>query len=79
MPRLPMGDAWALYGTFGLMRWEIDPDSNPLGQIARDRDTVFLYGAGVGSRFPNGIGVGVEYQRADGDYEAMRLNISYGL
>lgn len=73
MPRLEFGNGWALYGTVGAARWQIDPDE----EITDDHGTDFLYGAGFGYRFAGGFGIGGEYQASDTEYQAVRVAASF--
>lgn len=73
MPRLRFADGWEAYATIGAMHWSI----RPKGEIPRDNGQELLYGAGVGWRFDNGLGLAVEYQQSGSDYDALRLNASF--
>lgn len=73
MPRLRFGNGWEAYGTLGALHWSI----RPKGELPRDHDTALIYGGGLGYRLDSGLGFALEYQRADSDYDALRLNASF--
>jgi len=70
MPRYRLSRDWALFGTLGAMYWELDRDK----VLPGDSGTEFVYGAGVSWRASRRVELGLEYQHAGVDFDALRLN-----
>ncbi len=70
LPRLRLNDRWSVYGIVGALFWDISTD----GQLPGDSGTELTAGAGIGWRPTPRFEFGLEYQHADFDYNAWRLN-----
>lgn len=71
VPRMPLGRDWSLFGTLGAMRWKLKEEN----LLPGDSGTEFVYGVGVNWRGVGDFELGLEYQRASTDYDAVRLNV----
>lgn len=71
LPRYHLNDQWSVYGILGVWIWDIDTD----GVLPSGSGSEFTAGAGIAWRPSSRIEVGVEYQHANFDYDALRLNL----
>lgn len=71
LPRFELGQGWAVYGVLGVMDWDI----RGANLLPGDSGTAFRYGAGLSLQFGDMYELGLEYQAADIDYQAFRVNI----
>jgi hypothetical protein len=71
MPCYRLSRDWALFGTLGAMYWKLDRDD----VLPGDSGTELVYGAGIRWRATGDVELGLEYQHAGVDYDALRLNV----
>jgi hypothetical protein len=69
VPRLPLTRNWSLFGTLGIMDWKLRRDN----LLPTDSDTTLSYSVGFGWR-TGLVELGLEYQRADVDYDGLRFS-----
>lgn len=69
VPRFPVTRELSVFGTLGVLDWKLRQD----GVLPGDSATSFLYGAGATWRASELLELSVEYQRANADYEAIRV------
>jgi len=74
MPRIPLTEAFSIYGTVGLSRWNLSVSGD---QLPGDSGSDLTLGAGASwNPYPR-VEVGLEYQFIDFNYNGARLNLGY--
>jgi hypothetical protein len=73
VPKWRFQEDWEVFATLGALRWELEPSA----RIGSDRDTDFLYGAGIAHRFDSGLSASFEVQRSSTEYSSLRLGVTY--
>ena len=71
LPRFHVNDEMSVYGIVGAQFWDV----STRGVLPGDSGTELAVGAGVGWRPMPRVELGLEYQYADLDFNAWRLNI----
>jgi hypothetical protein len=73
VPKWRFQEDWEVFATLGALRWELEPSA----RIGSDRDTDFLYGAGIAHRFDSGLSASFDVQRSSTEYSSLRLGVTY--
>lgn len=72
-PRVSLTGQFSLYGLVGVTHWDISTG----GSLPGDSSTDFTIGGGIGWQLAEFLEFGLEYQWADFDYNAWRMNAGF--
>lgn len=80
VPRWPVTDRFSVYGRLGWIDWEAEISGlffPPPGERESFSDGELLAGAGARYDFPAGLGLLVEYERFDLDFDRLSLGLGW--